>query len=325
MHNRSKLLNIIADGGLYSGEELGNELGISRAAVWKIISSLRDDGLAIMAVKGKGYRLSRPIEFLNKEKLLSGMNPHVVKILNNLEIFEEIDSTNQYLLENTGKAHKHANVVLAEYQSNGRGRRGSPWISPVGSGISLSIAWHFKQPVDSLTCLSLAAGCAVIRTLAKTGFENIGLKWPNDIFFKSKKLGGLLVEIRGEIAGPCDAVIGLGLNVSFPTGFKGDINQPWIDLADIKGLIPSRNAIAAELISELLLFLASYADARIEDIMNEWREYDCMRGKRARLVLHEKQIDGLVEGIDNDGALLMSVDGSIQRYTAGEISLRIES
>ena len=198
MHNRIKLLSVIADGGLYSGEELGNELGISRAAVWKIINSLRDYGLTIVAVKGKGYCLSRSIEFLDKEKLLSGMNPYAVKILNSLEIFEEIDSTNQFLLENSEIADRHASVVLAEYQSNGRGRRGNAWISPIGSGISLSIAWHFEQPVDSLACLSLAVGCAVIRTLTKIGFESIGLKWPNDIFFKGKKLGGLLVEIRGE-------------------------------------------------------------------------------------------------------------------------------
>ncbi|MFT5426685.1 MAG: BirA family biotin operon repressor/biotin-[acetyl-CoA-carboxylase] ligase [Gammaproteobacteria bacterium] len=325
MHNRAKLLSVIADGGLYSGEELGNELEISRAAVWKIINSLRDYGLTIVAVKGKGYCLSRSIEFLDKEKLLFGMNPYAVKILNSLEIFEEIDSTNQYLLENTEKTDKHARVVLAEYQSNGRGRRGSPWISPIGSGISLSMAWHFEQPVDSLNCLSLAVGCTVIRTLAKTGFENVGLKWPNDIIFKGKKLGGLLVEIRGETAGPCDVVIGLGLNVSFPADFKGDINQPWTDLAAIKDSIPSRNVIAAELISELLLLLDSYADSKIEDIINEWREYDCMRGKQARLILQGKQINGLVLGVDDDGALLMSVNDSIQKYTAGEISLRMES
>jgi BirA family biotin operon repressor/biotin-[acetyl-CoA-carboxylase] ligase len=325
MNNRIKLLNVIADGSLYSGEELGNELEISRAAVWKIINSLRDYGLTIVAVKGKGYCLSRSIEFLDKEKLLSGMNPYAVKILNNLEIFEEIDSTNQYLLENKEKQDKHASVVLAEYQSNGRGRRGSPWVSPIGSGICLSMAWHFEQPVDSLTCLSLAVGCAVIRTLAKTGFENVGLKWPNDIIFKGKKLGGLLVEIRGETAGPCDVVIGLGLNVSFPAGFKGDINQPWTDLVGIKDSIPSRNLIAAELISELLLLLDSYADTKIEDIINEWREYDCMRGKQARLILQGKQINGLVMGVDSDGALLMSVNDKIQKYTAGEISLRMES
>ena len=121
MHNRAKLLRLIADGELHSGEELGNALGISRTAIWKIINSLSHYGVTIVAMKGKGYRLSRPIEFLDKETLLSGISSSAAKILNKLEIFEEIESTNRYLLENPEVADKHGNVVLAEYQSHGRG------------------------------------------------------------------------------------------------------------------------------------------------------------------------------------------------------------
>jgi len=299
-------------------------LGVSRTAIWKAINSLSHYGLIIIAVKGKGYRLSRSLEFLHRESLLSGMSPSAVDIISRLEIFEEIDSTNQYLLENQEISDKHASVALAEYQTLGRGRRGNPWVSPFGSGISLSIAWHFEQPLESLTCLSLAAGSAVIKVLAKMGFEGIGLKWPNDIFFQGKKLGGVLIEMRGETAGPCDVVIGLGLNVAFPSGFEGNIKQPWTDLASIKDSIPSRNVIAAEIISELLLFLDRYTDTRIEDIINDWRQYDCMRGKQARLILQDKGINGLVMGIDSDGALLMSINNSVRKFTAGEISLRAE-
>ena len=157
------------------------------------------------------------------------------------------------------------------------------------------------------------------------GFDGIGLKWPNDIFFQGKKLGGLLIEIRGETAGPCDVVIGLGLNYDFPVDFKGNIKQPWIDLVSIKDSTASRNYIAAELISEIMLLLETYANINIEDIINEWQQYDGMRGKKARLKVQGKNIHGLVVGIDNDGALLMSVDNRIQKYTAGEISLRVES
>jgi len=317
-------LRLIADGELHSGEKLGNALGISRTAIWKIINSLSHYGVTIVAVKGKGYRLSRPIEFLDKETLLSGISSTAAKILNKLEIFEEIESTNQYLLENLEVADKHGNVVLAEYQSHGRGRRGSSWVSPFGSGLSLSTQWHFEQPVDSLTCLSLAVGSAVIRVLKKMGFEGVGLKWPNDIYFQNRKLGGLLIEIRGETAGPCDVVIGLGLNIAFPSDFEADINQPWIDLANINDSVPSRNLIAAELISELMLLLDAYAKANIKDIINEWQEYDCMRGKQAKLILPDKDVMGQIVGIDNDGALLMSVNDKVRKFTAGEISLRVE-
>ena len=148
MHNRVKLLRLIADGELYSGEELGRALGVSRAAIWKMINSLSHYGLTIVAMKGKGYRLSRSIEFLDKQLLLSRMRSPAVKILNKLEIFEEIDSTNKYLLESPEISDRHACVILAEYQTQGRGRRGNSWISPFGSGINLSVSWHFEQPVE---------------------------------------------------------------------------------------------------------------------------------------------------------------------------------
>jgi BirA family biotin operon repressor/biotin-[acetyl-CoA-carboxylase] ligase len=325
MHNRAKLLRLIADGELHSGEKLGNTLGISRTAVWKIINSLSHYGVTIVAVKGKGYRLSRPIEFLDREILLSGISPSAKKNLNQLEIFEEIESTNQYLLDNLQVSDKHGIVVLAEYQTHGRGRRDSSWISPFGSGLCLSTQWHFEQPLDSLTCLSLAVGSAVIRVLEKMGFEGVGLKWPNDIFFQNRKLGGLLIETRGEIAGPCDVVIGMGLNIAFPVDFEANIDQPWIDLASIKDSVPSRNVIAAELISELMLLLDAYAETDTKDIINEWQKYDCMRGKLAKLILPDKSITGQVVGVDDDGALLMSVNDNVRKFTAGEISLRAES
>jgi len=325
LHNRAKLLRLIADGELHSGEELGNALGVSRTAIWKIINSLSNYQVIIVAVKGKGYRLSRPIEFLDRELLLSGITSSAAKIMNKLEIFEEIESTNQYLLENLEVSDKHGNVVLAEYQSHGRGRRGSSWVSPFGSGLSLSTQWHFEQPVDSLTCLSLAVGSAVIRVLKKMGFDAVGLKWPNDIFYQNRKLGGLLIEIRGETAGPCDVVVGLGLNIAFPAGFESNTNQPWIDLASIKDSVPSRNIIAAELISELMLLLDGYAQANTKDIISEWQKYDCMLGKQVKLILLDKNITGQVVGIDNDGALLMSINDSVRKFTAGEISLRAES
>ncbi len=325
MHNRAKLLRLIADGELHSGEELGKALGISRTAIWKIINSLSHYQVTIVAVKGKGYRLSRPIEFLNKDLLLSGISPSAANIMNKLEIFEEIESTNQYLLENLEVSDKHGNVVLAEYQSHGRGRRGNSWVSPFGSGLNLSTQWHFEQPVDSLTCLSLAVGSAVIRVLKRMGFDGVGLKWPNDIYYQNRKLGGLLIEIRGETAGPCDVVVGLGLNTAFPADFEGNIDQPWIDLASIKDSVPSCNVIAAELISELMLLLDGYAQANTKDIINEWQKYDCMLGKQVKLTLLDKNITGQVVGIDNDGGLLMSINDSVRKFNAGEISLRSES
>ena len=108
-------------------------------------------------------------------------------------------------------------VCFAEHQSAGKGRRGRQWVSPFGSNIYMSILWRFQQ--DGIACtagLSLAVGVAVIRALKTYGFNEVGLKWPNDIYCQGKKLGGILIEVSGEADGPCAVIIGLGLNLFLP-------------------------------------------------------------------------------------------------------------
>ena len=325
MSNRFKLLHLLADGEFHSGEELGSTLSISRSAVWKLIHSLKKYDLDIFSVKGKGYRLSVAIEFLDQDKLFAMIQPDMLKHLTLLEVFEELTSTNQYLLDRLITEKICGVVVLSEYQSAGRGRRGSKWYSPFGAGINLSIGWHFDQPVESLTQLSMTAGVAVIRTLSAFGIDGIGLKWPNDIFFQGKKLGGILIEMRGESAGPCDVVIGIGMNVVFPDNAVTGIEQAWTDVASIKYPLPSRNALTARLISELVNLLEEYKQQTVQEILNEWRQYDCINGNVVTLLLPNQSVTGRVIGIDDHGALLLSVNNEIKQYTAGEISMRLHS
>ncbi len=319
MHSQVRLLRLIADGEFHSEEKLGAILGLSRTAVCNAINSLGRYGLMVDAMRGKGYRLSQPIEFLDREKLLSAIDLDAVKLIRRLDIFEEIDSTSQYLLE---RSQKHACVVLAEYQNCGRGRRGSCWLSPLGAGLNLSIGWHFDKPAVSLNWLALASGVAVARALGSMGFDGIELKWPNDIFFRGKKLGGLLVETRGEIAGQSDVVLGVGLNIAVPVGFKEQIDQPYTALAEVKATLPERNRIVTSVISELVVLLQHHIECGTEAILDEWRRYDCMRGRRVTLKSQDCEISGLVLGIDGDGALMMSTNRGVQRYVAGEIRVR---
>jgi BirA family biotin operon repressor/biotin-[acetyl-CoA-carboxylase] ligase len=325
MGNRIKLLHLLADGKFHSGEVLGSELSVSRAAVWKLIHSLKKYDLDICSIKGKGYRLSVEIEFLNQDKLLAMIQPDMLKHITLLEAFEELTSTNQYLLDRSVKENICGVVVLSEYQSAGRGRRGSKWYSPFGAGINLSIGWRFDYPVESLTQLSMMAGVAVIRTLSACGIHGIGLKWPNDIFFQGMKLGGILIEMRGESAGPCDVVIGIGINFAFPENLVTGIDRAWIDVASIKSPPPSRNALTARLISELVKLLEEYKQQAVQEILDEWRQYDCVNGNVVTLLLPNQSVTGRVMGINDHGALLLSVDNEIKQYTAGEISMRLHS
>ena len=317
-----KLVSLLSDGAYHSGEDLAKNLSISRTAVWKKICKLREYGLEIHSVHGKGYRLQNPVECLDKRKIMSGIPPGIKNSLSCLSIFEKIESTNQFLTDKLGTPDFHAHAVLAEYQSGGRGRRGNSWYSPAASGIYLSLGWNFDLPPNPPGILSIAAGVAVIRALHKSGIYDAGLKWPNDILWQDRKLGGILMEMRTEIAGPASAIIGIGLNYAIHADSLSVIDQPWTDIVSIQQDAISRNRITGILIGEVLMTLAEMEKTGTSGLIEEWRVHDCMVGREARLLIAGKSITGVVNGIDTDGSLLFQMNGQVHKYQSGEISLR---
>jgi len=162
---QKQILILLADGQFHSGTELAEVLGISRSAIWKQLNSLTELGLAYSAVSGKGYRLDKPLQLLSDDVIRAQLDPLSLNLLASLEIFDEIDSTNRYLLEQAGLSAVSGRVCFAEQQSAGRGRRGRTWVSPFGRNIYVSILWRFQHGYASTAGLSLAMGVAVIRAL----------------------------------------------------------------------------------------------------------------------------------------------------------------
>ena len=318
----TELISMLADGKFHSGEDLGARLSVSRSAVWKKIKVLQGLGIDIHCVKGKGYRVASPVELLDRRKILALLDNDIVPLTGGLEIQTVIDSTNQYLLERINDPAFHRHVTLAEFQTAGRGRRGNRWISPFAAGITMSMVWHFDVPPEPVAGISLGAGVAIMWVLQKLGVRNAGLKWPNDIYIADRKLGGTLVEIQAEAEGPFNAVIGIGINYSFPV-IEPDIEQPWIDIAGILQPLPSRNLVVAGLISEMFRLLTRAENKGFTDVIEEWRRFDCMQGREAVLLLPDRQLHGLVLGIDDSGALLMSVNNKTEKFGSGEISLKV--
>ncbi len=230
---QKKILILLADGEFHSGTELADALGISRSAVWKQLNGLAELGLQHSAVSGKGYRLDNSLELLAASKINEAVNDQTAALISSLEIHDQIDSTNRYLVERSQNNALSGAVCFAEYQTAGKGRRGRQWVSPYGCNIYLSILWRFQQGPAAISGLSLAIGVAVIRALKQHQIDDVGLKWPNDIYSQGKKLGGILVEVSGETDGPCAAVIGLGLNLFLPESQAQGITQAWTDLSKI--------------------------------------------------------------------------------------------
>ncbi|MDX1654152.1 MAG: biotin--[acetyl-CoA-carboxylase] ligase, partial [Candidatus Competibacteraceae bacterium] len=238
-----RLLEVLGDGRFHSGEELARALGVSRAAVWKHLNSLGRRGLEVHAVRGRGYRLPNPLELLDPEGIRAQLSPSVQGRLAQLEVFDQIDSTNSYLLTRAKAGAPGGSVCLAERQSAGRGRRGRQWISPFAANLYLSVLWRYPDGPALLSGLSLAVGVAMARALEGVGVVGVGLKWPNDLLWRDQKLGGILLEFGGESSGPCQVVTGVGLNVTMPKEPALDIDQPWPDLTTVLGLGLSRNRL----------------------------------------------------------------------------------
>ena len=325
---QKQILILLADGEFHSGTELAESLGVSRSAICKQLSGLSILGLHHSAVSGKGYRLEKSLELLDQSKIVSVMSDHNKALISALEVHDSLNSTNTYLVERSQRDAPSGTVCFAEYQSAGKGRRGRQWVSPYGSNLYLSILWRFQQGgMAAMAGLSLAIGVAAIRALNTLGFNGVGLKWPNDIYYQGKKLGGILIEVSGEADGPCSAVIGLGLNLFLPDLEAQTITQAWTDLTKISGeKVLRRNALAGAVLNQILTILKDYETLGIQAYLDEWRRYDCLKGQSATLFIGQQQIQGTVEGVDDNGLLVIrKQDGTVQAYASGEVSFNAAS
>ena len=325
MDNKTKIIRILSDGRFHSGEKLAETLGMSRAAVWKHLNHLKQQyNLQIYSVRGRGYRLNRPIELLDVELIQHQIVCDASQKIVSLEVHEQIDSTNSYLMAKAMSGAESGHVCIAEQQTAGRGRRGRSWVSPFGSNIYLSVLWRYDVGIADLSGISIAAGVVVARALERLGVNGVGLKWPNDILFDGKKLAGLLLEATGEQSGPSRVVLGIGLNTSLTHQEGEAISQPWIDLSSITGKDTiSRNALTAVLVSELIKMMSVFEDEGMQSVLADWKRYDIHYDQPVVLRMSETHhITGVHKGIDTTGALLMEIDGKIKTFHGGEVSLR---
>ena len=225
---REQLIQYLADGQFISGQWLGEQLGVSRAAISNHIASLIDMGLDIYSVTGKGYKLSEPLALLDESSIQDKLSELGQK--NKVEVHNLIDSTNSYLLRRLPNQNQNLQVCIAEYQDSGRGRRGRKWISPFGSHIYMSMYWYLEQGMAAAMGLSVVSALAVSDAIKELYQINVQLKWPNDIYFDGVKLAGILIDLEGQALEPCHSVIGIGLNISMPQKSAEKVDQPWTDL-----------------------------------------------------------------------------------------------
>ena len=306
-----KLIALLANGEFHSGEQLGETLGMSRAAINKHIQTLRDWGVDVFTVPGKGYSLPEPIQLLNAEQILGQLDGGSVTVL------PVIDSTNQYLLDRIGEL-KSGDACVAEYQQAGRGRRGRKWFSPFGANLYLSMFWRLEQGPAAAIGLSLVIGIVMAEVLRKLGADKVRVKWPNDLYLQDRKLAGILVELTGKTGDAAQIVIGAGINMAMRRVEESVVNQGWITLQEA-GINLDRNTM---LIRELRTALELFEQEGLAPYLSRWEKLDNFINRPVKLIIGDKEIFGISRGIDKQGALLLEQDGIIKPWMGGEISLR---
>jgi len=321
------LLAVLADGQAHSGEDLARAFGVTRAAVWKHMAKLADWGLAVDAAPGIGYKLRCGLDLLDADALRSSLAPRIAKRLATLEVFTELESTNRHLLAAPPPAPGTLRACIAEYQTAGRGRRGRRWSTPLGAGLCLSVGWQFADAPAELSALTLAIGVVVRRVLARVAGVQIGLKWPNDLVWDERKLGGILLELTAEGQGGCHVVAGIGINVAVPSELLPSLSD-WprgaVDLATAtRGVPPPRAPLATALLEELTELFERYADTGFHAYRDDWRAADYLRGRAVVLDEAAGHVTGTALGIEADGALLIeTAPGARRRVIAGDVSVR---
>ena len=308
------LISILADGEFHSGEQLGERLGMSRAAINKHIQTLRDWGVDVFTVPGKGYSLPEPIQLLDENVIRSQLKQGKVTVL------PVIDSTNQYLLDRINELNSGDSCV-AEYQQAGRGRRGRKWFSPFGANLYLSMFWRLEQGPAAAIGLSLVIGIVIAEVLHSLGADKVRVKWPNDLYLNDRKLAGILVEMTGKTGDAAQIVIGAGLNMVMRNVQADVVNQGWITLQEA-GVTIDRNILAVRLIKELRQSLTLFEQEGLSPFLGRWEKLDNFIHRPVKLIIGDREIFGTSRGIDAQGALLLEQEGILKPWVGGEISLR---
>ena len=318
--------------GPVAAHELAGELSVDETTVLALIAGLRDAGVAIVDSPFDGFKLASPLQLLDPEEILSALGsasrPHVRSIA----VAFDTDSTQaDALAAETPQAG--CAIFFAERQRAGQGRRGRAWASPLASNLYFSVSRRFGLGLSALSGLSLVVGVIVAEALnqqlsralgvdrKRSGADRIGVKWPNDLVADGWKLGGILVQLRGD-AGGAQAVIGIGINVCMPASHAAHIDQAWCDLAQLGGGAISRNALAAAVIDGLLPALEQFEREGLSPFLTRWHGLDALADKPVRILEGADVHDGMSLGVTESGALRLRQGEQERIFHSGEVSLR---
>jgi BirA family biotin operon repressor/biotin-[acetyl-CoA-carboxylase] ligase len=322
--SQMSILQILKDGSCHSGNELGTILGITRSGVWKQINQLIELGVPINRHLQQGYQLPNQLILLNEEQIIEQLTSCSFPNPINLHLFTSIDSTNRYLKDLPTSSI--VELCCAEIQTQGRGRFGRHWHSPFGENIYCSSRWSLNCDLSRLSGLSLVTSLAVLATVNEiqpSPDSEIKVKWPNDLLWGDKKLCGSLIEIIAESNSNAQIIIGIGLNVNTDTQNHPLPDRAWCSLFEIFQQKYNRNLLIAKLIVNLEYYFTKFISKGLEAFINEWNQFDYLKGKYITVTQSSGSISGVAAGVNHAGLLILEDDqGNMHYLSSGDTSLK---
>jgi BirA family biotin operon repressor/biotin-[acetyl-CoA-carboxylase] ligase len=315
------ILSFLAEAGdeFVSGEAISDKLGLSRTAVWKHVEALRGQGYRIDALPARGYRLGAVPDRLGPLELRPLLATN--DLGQTLHCFEEIDSTNDRAKELAEEGAAHGEVVVAELQRAGRGRRGRKWSSPAGRNLYLSVILRPELAPTRAPELTLVAALAVCDALRQAGVD-AGIKWPNDVLVGGKKIAGILTELSAEPDHVHWVVLGIGVNLNarredFPAELQDEATSVLIE----RGQPAPRALFTAALLQTLEQWLDVHQEKGFDAIRDAWRSRSVTLGREVRVRMGDRDVDGVAEELDASGALLVRTAAGLTRVMTGDVVL----
>jgi BirA family biotin operon repressor/biotin-[acetyl-CoA-carboxylase] ligase len=306
-----------------SAAEIGKITGYFSEDLEQAIATLKARGLNLESDAEQGYRLKTAATLIDKSRLTQLLQDAGLISATRVSVVDVVDSTNRRLLNWGDPVTLHGQVCIAEYQSDGRGRRGRSWFGLGYQDLALSLAWRMKQGAAELSAVSLVAGLAVCDCLKDIGLGGVCLKWPNDVMSSVGKLAGILVETKGTELRHLHVVIGIGINIHNDSVVKAQIEQPIADLGSMVGSNLDRTLLSAKLLSTLSRELENMDRCGFSDYVQKWNKRDAYMGHAVIGTIGDQTIQGEGLGVDVSGAYRVRDDhGRTHRLISGEVRLR---
>ena len=305
-----------------SGEQLSRELNMSRTAVWKHVNALRSLGYRVEAITSMGYKLISSPSLLLPLEIKNGLNTKFVG--QNIHWEYEVTSTNTVAAELADKGAPEGTVVVSECQKQGRGRMGRNWVSQPENGIYLSLILRPKFVPMKAPCITLLSAIAVVEALEHVLGLEAGIKWPNDVMIRGKKVSGILTELKAEIERIHYVIVGIGINVNnarFPKAFRDKVTSLSLEMKHPV----SRIALVQMLLNSLERWYVSTVERGVDRTFERWRELSCTIGNPVEVNLGDEVLRGIATQLGPDGSLYVRMkSGEERQILAGDVTMVAE-